>query len=176
MKKRIIIITAVILIPVLLYAVFGLPIPVPFGFVVPTEDIKCGASMVTTVLKNGLPDAIDTSDYDITGSISLAYYDREIMGMNMTARYSYRHNGLYCITYRADYDNYNTDEFVDRVNKYMAENLDDYFKKSEPWSENDIYNGKADNYEYVYNSGAVSEHIYITSYKGEGIVKIDFMY
>ncbi len=176
MKKTIIIISAIILIPVLLFAIFGLPISVLEGFVIPTENVKCGDSMVVTILKKGMPNEVDTSSFDITGSITFEYYNQEIMEMNMSCRYRFRHNGLCYVGYTTDFDSYNKEEFVDTVNNFMKENLDDTFEKSQPWSEEDDNGNTVDYYEYSYSTGATYENIYIVADDNTGFVKIDFMF
>lgn len=164
------------MVPILLFAVFGLPVSVPKGFVSPAENINCADTMLMTIIKKGFPDKIDTSDFDLTGSISLEYNDEDIMGMNMDCRYNYRHNGLYGVSYFTRYDDYDKGKFFVLVDEYMAEKLNEDFKKSEPWVDEDGDGQRVDCYEYAYNTGAVHEVIYVEGYNNEGIIRINYMF
>ena len=148
MKKAVLIILIIILIPVLLFAVFGVPHSVPDEFIVPTENVKCGESMVMTILKKGKPDGFTCERAGAGFWLGLGYDNVNIMGLEAECYYNFigndRVNNLSGISYYSEPENFNRDEFVKNELKQFEEKLGDNFIIKEPIIK------KFDDGEYLY--------------------------
>lgn len=180
MRKTIIIISAIILIPVLLFAVFGVPHSVPDEFIVPTENVKCGDSMVITMLKKGKPDEFTCERAGAGFWLGLGYDNVNIMGLEAECYYNFigndRVNNLSGIGYYSEPKNFNMDDFINTKLEQFEEALGDKFIAKEPVVEEFDDGEKLYNYEYVYSNGNNEEQIMVYVSDDSVEMKIWFEY
>ncbi len=180
MKKAIIIIFAVILIPTILFAILGVPHSVPDEFVVPTDNVKCGESMVMTMINKGLPDEIY---FDRLGSVfvlSLTYNDETVMGLQTECHYGYigndRVNNLSSISYCSEPENFKQEEFIKTELKLFEDKLGEKFFAKEPVVEEFDDGEKLYTYEYIYSEDNNEERIMVFVSDCSVEMKIWFVY
>ena len=180
MKKTIIIISAIILIPVLLFAVFGVPHSVPDEFIVPTENVKCGESMVMTMINKGLPDEIYFDRLGSVFELGLTINEETILGLQTECYYGYigneRVNNLSLVSYYSEPEGFNRDKFIKNELEQFEEKLGDKFIAKEPVVEEFDDGEKLYNYEYVYSNGNNEEQIMVYVSDDSVEMKIWFEY
>lgn len=180
MKKAVLIILIIILIPVLLFAVFGVPHSVPDEFIVPGENVKCGDSMAITMLKKGLPDEIYFDRLGSMFELGLSYNEETILGLQTECYYGYigndRVNNLSLVSYYSEPENFNRKEFVNNELKKFAEALGDEFIVKEPIVEEFDDGEKLYKYEYAYSNGNKEEKITVYVSDESVEMKIWFAY
>ncbi len=180
MKKAAIIILAIILIPVLLFAVFGIPHSVPDEFIVPTENVKCGDSMVITMLKKGKPDEFTCERAGAGFWLGLGYDNVNIMGLEAECYYNFigndRINNLSGIGYYSEPENFNRNDFIKNELKQFEKELGNEFTVKEPIVEEFDDGEYLYNYEYVCIDGNKEEHIIVYVSDDSVEIKIRFEY
>ena len=180
MKKVALIISAIILIPVLLFAVFGIPHSVPDEFIVPTEKVKCGDSMVIIMLKKGKPDEFTCERAGAGFWLGLGYDNVNIMGLEADCYYNFigndRVNNLSGIGYYSEPENFNRADFINTELKQFEESLGDKFIVKKPIVEEFDDGEYLYNYEYVCIEGNKEEHIIVYVSDDSVEIKIRFEY